>query len=367
MRPCICSYLVCCCQSRFGCWFVVAAKSAMVLIVDWFVLAQGVILDLGSLVFPMGCVVPAGEGPLALNEAVLYRDEQRAVGLPFGYARPSVSLVSVVNNIPADAEVGPSCDDSWTFTFPSLLTSTTPVMVVPTVGTRVQLQGTNFGLNPVVLAGLAATPAVVCTANHTFIDVIVGAGEGTGLVYKTSGYVIELTVATQSAISPMIRMSYAPPTVSGVAGDGPTPGGSVVTVTGTNFGVTKPSIWIGRGDFASALPCGNVSRLSHTTATCVLPPGSGVGYAAFVSVADLPSRGPATGGSFKYNVPEIDVITTLDMVTVRRDGSRAGAVEFANETFVWRRSTVLEVMASNGSVNATGNFIQGKDCRVFRR
>lgn len=308
----------------------------------------------------MGCVVPAGEGPIALNEAVLYRDEQRAVGLPFGYARPSVSLVSVVDNIPADADVGPGCDDSWTFTFPGLLTSTTPVMVVPTVGTRVRLQGTNFGLNPVVLAGLVATPAVVCTANHTFIDVIVGAGEGTGLMYKISGYVVELTVATQSATSPMIRMSYAPPTVSGVIGDGPTQGGSVVTVTGTNFGVTNPSIWIGRGDFASALPCANVSRVSHTAATCVLPSGSGVGYVAYVSVADLPSRGPAVGGTFKYNVPEINVITTLDMVTVRRDGSRAGAIDFANETFVWRRSVVLDVIASNGSMNASGNFVQGE-------
>jgi hypothetical protein len=78
--------------------------------------------------------------------------------------------------------------------------------VVPTPGSRMQLYGSGFGLTPVVLAGLLATPCVVCASNHTLLDFVVGPGEGTGLELRALGFQVGLTVAGQPAISPALRM-----------------------------------------------------------------------------------------------------------------------------------------------------------------
>ena len=55
-------------------------------------IASGTFLDLSTLVFPVACVVPPGEGTVEVNEAVLYRDGQRTVGVPIGYV-PDVDVV----------------------------------------------------------------------------------------------------------------------------------------------------------------------------------------------------------------------------------------------------------------------------------
>jgi hypothetical protein len=262
--------------------------------------------------------------------------------------------------VEVDPVLGPQCDAAdLPFGPLQLLSATMLPLQVPTVGTRVRLLGTNFGLNPVVLAGLSAAPATLCVANHTFLDVVVPPGEGSGLLLSTAGFQVQLMVAMQSTTSVPLRMSYAAPVVTAVRGDGPTLGGSLVTVEGANFGVTAPSIWLGSGTFATAVPCPNVTRVSHLEATCVLPVGSGMGLRAFVTVADLPRAGPASGGSFAYNPPVIDVITTLDLVTPRPDGSVATLDDLANETYVWRRSVVVDMAASASAVNASTNFVQG--------
>ena len=99
------------------------------------------------------------------------------------------------------------CNDAAvSFQSPVPLTHTTPPFVVPTPGSRMQLHGSSFGLNPVALAGLLATPCIVCASNHTFIDFVVGPGEGTGVDLKALGFQVGLTVAGQAAVSPTIRM-----------------------------------------------------------------------------------------------------------------------------------------------------------------
>ncbi len=111
-------------------------------------LPQGTVLDLSSLVFPIACVVPPGEGTAAVNEAVLFRDDQRATGLPVGYAAPSVASLSLATVGVADPGSGVGldpaggCSDPGVgFSSPVPLTSASPALVIPTSGARIRLTG----------------------------------------------------------------------------------------------------------------------------------------------------------------------------------------------------------------------------------
>ena len=92
---------------------------------------------------------------------------------------------------------------------------------------------------------------------------------------------------------------YAAPVVTSVTGDGSTAGGSVITITGTNFGVTTPVVSLGTAGQLTAAPCANVTRLSHSTATCVLPVGSGTNTTLYLSVPGLAPNDVAVLSGFR--------------------------------------------------------------------
>jgi hypothetical protein len=149
---------------------------------------QGVVLDLSSLTFPLVCLMPPGEGGPTQNEAVFFRDSQRAVGFPVGYAPPSLTTAAVSSvSFAETTSTVAMCGSDVAFEPAISVASQLRPLVVQTVGTRVTLTGTNFGFHPVVTAGLSAEPAHVCSSNHTFIDFIVTSGEGTGLLYTAAG------------------------------------------------------------------------------------------------------------------------------------------------------------------------------------
>jgi hypothetical protein len=107
--------------------------------------------------------------------------------------------------------------------------------------------------------------------------------------------------------SPLL-LRYADPTIASVTASGPTVGGILLTVTGSNFGVSTPFVWLGASPSTLA-PCGLVNRTSHTSLTCMLPAGAGTRLAVYMTVDDLPLQGLATGGVFSYNRPGIASLT----------------------------------------------------------
>ncbi len=152
-----------------------------------------------------------------------------------------------------------------------------------------------------VYAGLSASPAYVCSATMAEVVFIVPTGEGSG----GAGYSTYIVASDQSsqAVTPL-RVQYADPLVTNVTPSGPTAGGVRIEVSGANFGVSTPTVWLGAGRLALA-PCVDVVRVSHSSLTCTLPAGSGQRLSVFMSVADLPAVGLAQGGMFSYSRPVI--------------------------------------------------------------
>jgi hypothetical protein len=271
--------------------------------------AQGSAFDLTAVQYPLACVVPRGEGSATRNEAVLYRDNQRSVGLPLGYAPPTLTTtwVSVANAgseaLTPQALCASATSSSAAFGPAVPVTGSTALLVAQTVGTVIRLAGSNFGATPVVTAGLSVAPAFVCTANDSSLVFIVPPGQGSG---GEDGYQVTVRAADQSSFaSTPLRLRYADPIVASVTPSGPTMGGVRITVTGSNFGVGTPSVWLGPGPTALA-PCTTVNRTSHSSLSCTLPEGSGSGLGVHMSVGDLPLQGLATGpATFSYNPPVI--------------------------------------------------------------
>jgi hypothetical protein len=177
-----------------------------------------------------------------------------------------------------------------------------------------RVRGSNFGSAPVVYAGLSVAPAHVCASTSDEVVFIVPPGEGSG----GAGYSVHIVAADQSSLAATpLRMQYADPVVTAVTPSGPTTGGVRITVTGANFGVSTPSVWMGSSRLSLA-PCGTVVRLSHSALTCTLPAGSGQRLSVFVSVADLPAAGLAQGASFSYNRPVITQVRLWECVQCAR-------------------------------------------------
>jgi hypothetical protein len=106
-----------------------------------------------------------------------------------------------------------------------------------------------------------------------------------------------VTAADQS--SPAATFNYDPPAITSVSpANGPTAGGILITVTGTNFG-TGGSVTI--GGFPAASVWSTQSQIQ-----CVLPAGQGSNLPVVVSVEGLPST---VAGSFNYNPPVITSVS----------------------------------------------------------
>ncbi len=135
-----------------------------------------------------------------------------------------------------------------------------------------------------------------------------------------------------------------------MSGVGRTSGGTILTLTGANFGVTTPTVTMGAAGPVTAAPCRDVVRLSHWMASCVLPEGSGVNTTVYLTVPGTPPGEVAVWAGFRYSPPTVDTVTTADVVA----GAAAGVDPLAGEAFVWRREVAVA-----GGVGADANYIQG--------
>jgi len=156
----------------------------------------------------------------------------------------------------------------------------------PTTGSIViQINGTSFGLDPIVTIGGASCTRQSFSHNH--ITCLAPAGQG-------QNQTVVVRAGSVSATSPIAFDYDAAKIISVDPPTGPTSGGTVVTVTGTSFGLSG-TIRI-NGNICTQVP----GSYSHTSAKCVVPPGGGTDLV--VSLVSGNQEATQTG-TFSYNPP----------------------------------------------------------------
>lgn len=173
--------------------------------------------------------------------------------------------------------------------------------LIPTVGGVISLTGSNLGgfsLTSSVIATIDAAVVVsVLTLTQSNVSLAIPPGDG-------AGHMLQLVVAGQP--SNAIAISYAPPSIIGVSPNypvlpAPTLGGFVLTVTGSNFGVSLPLITVG------SLPCPVLSPFvpvaGHGILRCTAPAGAGRDLPVIVTVQNQ-SSAFSNAASFRYSPPK---------------------------------------------------------------
>ena len=257
--------------------------------------------------------VPPGQGsaaPVQLTRIDLSGNRDGSnTGLVVSYLPPSVSSIDIV--------VGGSLVTSVGTTFGSVVT-------VPTDGSAtLMIRGTNLGNAPVVYMGDFSGPAnaTECpgtAGQHVCYMLASAPGEGNGVQwpeYATTGYQIWLSAANQD--SNKFAFAYLAPSPTSISALGPasTMGGTIVVLTGTNFGAhvnNRPdSVILVSFTFSAStapLSCQNIVRVSSSQITCSLPEGSGKNLGVTVFVAGLSGSAPAL---FSYDGPTVSLVTLV--------------------------------------------------------
>ena len=208
------------------------------------------------------------------------------------------------------------------------------IVTVATNGSTLRVVGRDMGVSPTIQLGdgyvlsFAAGDMRPCPGQntpllfpHACFMVTSPPGEGTGLgllpYTATTGFTWTLMQGNQPSVPLLYR--HAAPQVTGVTsatGTFPTQGGPLLTISGRNFGVTKPgravdvSIFFRRaGDRDPPRPCldddavNPATRIDHWTLTCHLPEGSGSGMELLVIIAGIASANNSV--TFSYDPPVI--------------------------------------------------------------
>ncbi len=182
---------------------------------------------------------------------------------------------------------------------PPVITSITPTSAGTAGGTLLTLTGSNFGTTRSVTIG--GKTATVQSGSHTSAIVVCPAGEGVNQP-------VVLTTGLQ--VSNSVSFSYSPPVLSTITATSfPTAGGTLLTLTGSNFGIS-PAVTVG-GQNAPTQALGT----THNQIVCTLPAGEGTSQQVRVTVAGQvanpltldydaplltsisPSSGPTSGGT----------------------------------------------------------------------
>ncbi len=213
------------------------------------------------------CTIPAGQG-VNRNIVITTAGSQTASSTAFSYAAPSVTGIA-------------------------------PSLGLTAGGTSIVLTGSNFGVSgpTVTVDGLncpvtaSSSTSVTCTAPG-----------GVGL-----GKLVQLTVGGQA--SNTVFFGYNAPTLTSITPNtGPTGGGFLATVVGTNFG---PSPVINIGGSACTYGAGAVNA-AQTQVVCTVPGGSGTGRAVQANVASQLSNTL----TFSYDGPVITSVTPTEASTL---------------------------------------------------
>jgi len=251
---------------------------------------------------------------------------------------PSHSAGTVDVQVTTNGETSPtSSGDQYTYVAPPTVTGVHPDAGPAGGGTNVRVDGTDFVSGSTVKFGGAATGPV------TFVS----PAELKLHAPAHAAGVVDVRVTTPggtSATSNADKYAYGPPAVSGVGpAAGPTAGGTVVRVSGSNF---SPSATVRFGGNAS----GTVTFVSGTQLKAVAPPHAagtvdvtvttGAGTSPLSSADEYTYDGPpsvtavspnagATGGG---NTVQITGANFVSGATVEFGSTASGTVTFVSAT-----------------------------------
>ena len=227
--------------------------------------------------FGTNAVVLLGENPMTLSN----NNDSRIIATTPAGEGSGKSVVVIANGLSSNAA-------NFNYLAPSI-TTVSPAVAATSGTTTVTLTGSSFGLNSTLTVN--GSPVSTLTRSHTQITFTMPAGQGSGLP-------IIVTAAGQS--SPSAPISYSAPVLTSVSATSrPTAGGTILTLSGSNFGLT-PTVTVG-GSPASLVQGG----ATHESIVCILPAGQGIGRGVQVTVASLFSNIL----DLDYDPPQITSVT----------------------------------------------------------
>ena len=224
---------------------------------------------------------------------------------------------------------------SFTFVTPSSITGIVPLSGSTNGGTFVTIKGKDFtGATSVTIGGVEATSFNVVSA--TIITCItpahIGAG-GVGIIVTTAGGQSK-QFSFYNYITPPVITSLSP-------SSGSTVGGTIVTITGTNFtGATSVTI-----NGKAATP---IKVVDNTTITCKAPVSTSAGP---VDVIVTTGGGPSSAfSSYTYVTPAI--ITSISPASGTKAGGTSVTITGTNFTGA---SNILFSLKSATNVNVVND------------
>ena len=192
-----------------------------------------------------------------------------------------------------------------------------------TSGSTITIDGQNFGQSGalVLIDGLVCTNVTHAVA-HTRLTCTAPAGFG-------SNHALVVVVAGQASAA--VAYAYGAPTIASInPSNGPTMGGTLVTVNGTNFGPNGNQVIFGGG---GAL----VQSWTHDRIVVASPVGAGAAVGVTV-VAQ--GQTVTSAGAFHYDAPEITTITppilptTAAGTVVTVSGSNFGSSGYSGTVYL---------------------------------
>ncbi len=237
--------------------------------------AGGTAVTITGTNFATGATVTFG-GTAATNVVVVNSTSITATS-------PAHAVGAVTVTVTVSGQSG-NLTNGFTYVAPPTVTSVSPSSGSTLGGTAVTITGTNFAAGATVTFGSAGATNVVVVSSTTITATTPAGSAGAATV----------TVTNLGALAGSLTNGYTyvvPPTVTGVSpSSGTTAGGTVVTITGTNF-ATGATVTFG-GTAAT-----NVAVVNSTTITATTPAGSG---AVTVTVTVSGQSGSLTNG-FTYS------------------------------------------------------------------
>ncbi len=223
----------------------------------------------------------------------------------------AAGTIDVRVTTPAGTSADAGSADNYTYYAPPTVTNVAPAAGPTAGGTSVTITGTNFtGLSGAAAVRFGATNATGYTVDSaTQITATAPAGTGTqNITVTTPGGTSANTAADDYTY-------YAPPTITNLSPSaGPTAGGTLVTITGTNFGGLSGAAAVRFG----ATNATGYTVVNPTTITATAPAGTGTqnvsvvtpggttantaaddyAYVPAPTVTNLsPAAGPTAGGT----------------------------------------------------------------------
>lgn len=252
------------------------------------VLAGGTVVTVNGSGFLAGVTAGLGGASCTVNPATVTSNSFQCTTS----ARSAGTVALTVTNTDGQAQ---TYSNIYTYDPAPIVTSITPTLGSTSGGTRVTITGSHFGGAPVITVGALPCVAVSTTSTSITCDTSSGAsGAATVSIQNTDG---------QTGTLPSGFTYIGAPTVAGVSPvGGPPTGGTLITITGTNF-TSNSSVTVG------GQTCTSVTFVSSTTLRCVSPAGT-AGSSVNVVITTIDSMSGALNSGFTYSFgPQVSYAT----------------------------------------------------------